>query len=132
MSLGDTAAHAVHVYVLSERGNAEPPFRGLPVPVLETSAGPVPAWSRLLASAGGTVQLPLLHAPAGRAAAPVGGDGTESVRRIAPDQQHKRELVRTRLESRREIDLTRLRSRTYQGFLDLGTLLAEDFPGHAP
>ncbi|MGW2006043.1 SAV_2336 N-terminal domain-related protein [Streptomyces nigrescens] len=55
------------------------PFHGLPVPVLETSAGPVSAWSRLLASTGGTVQLPLLHAPAGRPVVP-SGDGTDTVR----------------------------------------------------
>ncbi|MEU8684429.1 SAV_2336 N-terminal domain-related protein [Streptomyces sp. NPDC048611] len=55
------------------------PFDGLPVPVLETSAGPVAAWSRLLASTGGTVHLPLLHAPARRPVAP-SGDGTDTVR----------------------------------------------------
>ncbi|MFE1172923.1 SAV_2336 N-terminal domain-related protein [Streptomyces sp. NPDC058773] len=57
------------------------PFHGLPVPVLETSAGPVAAWSRLLASTGGTVRLPLLHAPAGRSVVP-SGDGTDTVRRF--------------------------------------------------
>ncbi|MFE0376931.1 SAV_2336 N-terminal domain-related protein [Streptomyces inhibens] len=57
------------------------PFNGLPVPVLEASAGPVSVWSRLLASTGGTVQLPLLHAPAGRAAVPL-GDDPEGVRRF--------------------------------------------------
>ncbi|GGU70008.1 hypothetical protein GCM10010211_39520 [Streptomyces albospinus] len=58
------------------------PFDGLPVPVLETSAGPVATWSRLLASAGGTVDLPLLHGPAGRTVVPPVGDGADGVRRF--------------------------------------------------
>ncbi|MGD3110798.1 SAV_2336 N-terminal domain-related protein [Streptomyces sp. YGL11-2] len=58
------------------------PFDGLPVPVLETSAGPVAAWSRLLASAGGTVDLPLLHGPAGRTVVPPVGEGADGVRRF--------------------------------------------------
>ncbi|WP_369360367.1 SAV_2336 N-terminal domain-related protein [Streptomyces sp. cg2] len=58
------------------------PFRGLPVPVLESSAGPVAAWARLLASAGGTMELPLLEGPVGRAAGPPAEDGTDGVRRF--------------------------------------------------
>ncbi|WP_438484116.1 SAV_2336 N-terminal domain-related protein [Streptomyces sp. S186] len=58
------------------------PFRGLPVPVLESSAGAVAAWARLLASAGGTVELPLLDGPVGRAPGPPAEDGTDGVRRF--------------------------------------------------
>ncbi|MFE7782668.1 hypothetical protein ACFU5I_16465, partial [Streptomyces libani] len=37
-----------------------------------------------------------------------------------------------RLDSQRDIELARLRSRTQDAFLDLAALLAEDFPGHTP
>ncbi|MGW3012352.1 hypothetical protein ACWC9R_26465 [Streptomyces sp. NPDC001219] len=37
-----------------------------------------------------------------------------------------------RLDSRRDIALARMRSRTQVAFLDLAALPAEDFPGHTP
>ncbi|MER7412850.1 SAV_2336 N-terminal domain-related protein [Streptomyces cacaoi] len=39
------------------------PFTGVPVPVLEPSAGALGTWARLLASTGTTVELPLLARP---------------------------------------------------------------------
>ncbi|MFK4144273.1 SAV_2336 N-terminal domain-related protein [Streptomyces sp. NPDC004065] len=60
-------------------------FDGIPVPVLEPRPGPLREWTRLLASPGTTVELPLL-APAGR-------HGTVAAARDLGSAQHFRDAA---------------------------------------